>query len=299
MSKSDRAPATPSAPKRGATPSASKRGAAPGAPKRGAPSAPKRTPSAPKLRVAPGAPKRGAAPEEIAAALEKELRAAGTLGRAVQEKRYLKSALEHFGVPVPEVRRRTLAALRAVKDLTREEVIALARRLWSRPVHELRSAAAEVLKARAKLLVAEDATDVLEPLLRESKTWALVDTLSAEIGHVMLERFPKELAGTLDRWAKDDDFWVRRSALLALLGGLRRGGGDFERFSRYADAMLEEKEFFIRKAIGWILRETSKKRPELVAEWVAPRAARMSGLTLREATRQLPPKLQAAARREA
>ena len=58
-----------------------------------------------------------------------------------------------------------------------------------------------------------------------------------------------------------------------LLVALRQGGGDFERFGRYADAMLEEREFFIRKAIGWVLRDTGRKRPELVFEWLLPRAA--------------------------
>ncbi|HEY5013186.1 MAG TPA: DNA alkylation repair protein [Acidimicrobiia bacterium] len=91
----------------------------------------------------------------------------------------------------------------------------------------------------------------------------------------------------LDRWAVDDDFWIRRSALLALLGPLRGGTGDFDRFSRYADAMLEEKEFFVRKAIGWVLRETAKKRPELVYHWLLPRAARASGVTVREAVKPL------------
>ena len=77
--------------------------------------------------------------------------------------------------------------------------------------------------------------------------------------------------------------------MLALLGPLRRGEGDFERFGRYADAMLDEKEFFIRKAIGWVLRETSKKRPDLVYEWIAPRTDRASGVTLREALKYLDP----------
>jgi len=63
----------------------------------------------------------------------------------------------------------------------------------------------------------------------------------------------------LDRCC-DDDFWLRRSAMLGLLRPLRAGGGDFERFARYADAMLEEKEFFVRKAIGWVLREVAKRR---------------------------------------
>ena len=98
----------------------------------------------------------------------------------------------------------------------------------------------------------------------------------------------KVVKAILDRWATDDDFWVRRSALLALLLPLRRGGGDFARFGRYADAMLEEREFFIRKAIGWVLRDTSRKRPELVYAWLRPRVARASGVTVREAVKHLP-----------
>ena len=86
----------------------------------------------------------------------------------------------------------------------------------------------------------------------------------------LVERYP-ELTGVLDRWAADPDFWIRRSALLSLLLPLRRGAGDFERFSRYADQMLDEREFFIRKAIGWVLRETAKQRPALVAAWLEPR----------------------------
>ncbi len=52
--------------------------------------------------------------------------------------------------------------------------------------------------------------------------------------------------------------------------------------------MLEEREFFIRKAIGWMLRDISRRRPEVVYEWVAPRVGRMSGVTVREAVRRLP-----------
>ena len=77
--------------------------------------------------------------------------------------------------------------------------------------------------------------------------------------------------------------------MLALLVPLRQGGGDFDRFGRYADAMLNEREFFIRKAIGWVLRDTGRKRPDLVYEWLLPRAARASGVTIREAVKPLSP----------
>jgi 3-methyladenine DNA glycosylase AlkD len=147
-------------------------------------------------------------------------------------------------------------------------------------------AAVELLDAQAALLQAGDAV-LVEQMLRTSRTWALVDGLAEHVMGGLTERCP-ELTATLDRWACADDFWLRRSALLALLRPLRRGAGDFERFSRYADQMLGEQEFFIRKAIGWVLRETAKRRPELVAAWLAPRAHRASGVTMREAVKPLP-----------
>ena len=167
----------------------------------------------------------------------------------------------------------------------REDVLGVVEALWRRPVHECRMAAVELLDLRSELLRPGDVA-LLERLLRESRTWALVDGLAASVAGPLVEHNP-ELGATLDRWAADDDFWIRRSALLALLLPLRRGAGDFERLARYADAMLEEREFFIRKAIGWVLRETGRKQPDRVYEWLLPRAARASGVTVREAVKYL------------
>ena len=222
----------------------------------------------------------------IAQEIDAELRAAGDPGRAEGEKRYLKSVLEHYGTSVPATRRVVKAALDRHPDLTRASLVAIAEALWERPVHECRAAAVELLDLRGHLLGPGD-IGLLERLIRESRTWALVDGLAASVTGPLVERCP-ELGSVLDRWAADDDFWVRRSALLALLLPLRRGAGDFARFGRYADAMLGEKEFFIRKAIGWVLRDTSTKRPELVAAWILPRAHRASGVTVREAVKRLP-----------
>ena len=152
-------------------------------------------------------------------------------------------------------------------------------------------AAVELLDANAGLLQPGDAA-LIERMLRTARTWALVDGLASNVMGTLTERHP-ELTADLDRWAGDDDFWLRRSAMLALLVPLRRGEGDFGRFTRYADQMLEEKEFFIRKAIGSILRDTAKRRPEMVAAWLEPRAHRASGVTMREAVKPLPPEVAA------
>lgn len=226
--------------------------------------------------------------DELAGAL----RARADPIRATQEKRYLKSTLEHIGVPMPSLRATAKAFVRSHPGVSRRDLLGVVKALWSRPVHELRMLAVELLILNRSLLEASDA-DPIERFIRESKTWALVDPLAATVAGDLVERF--DVTGrTLDRWASDDDFWIRRAAMLALLKPLRRGGGDFDRFGRYADAMLEEREFFIRKAIGWILRETSKERPDLVYDWLLPRAARASGVTVREAVKYLPERQRAA-----
>lgn len=224
--------------------------------------------------------------EDLASRIARDLAARGNPTRAKGEKAYLKSELVHRGVPVPVIRKVVVTALREAGELTRRELLVAVRRLWT-DVHEERMATIELLAKRVALLAADDAK-LVEKLLRDSRTWAHVDPLASNVMGPLVTAHAS-LGRTLDRWAKDDNFWLRRSALLALLVPLREGGGDFARFARYADAMLEEKEFFVRKAIGWVLRDTSRRRPQLVYEWLAPRAGRASGVTLREAVKYLAP----------
>jgi len=221
----------------------------------------------------------------LAQRIEHGLAGRGTAERAVKEKAYLKSELDHIGVPVPQIRAVVRAELVAEPTFGRAELLATVDALWTRRVHEVRMAAVELLVMRAKLLTVAD-VPLVERLLRESKTWAYVDALAVHVvGPLVAQQ--ASLGATLDAWARDPDFWIRRSAMLALLAPLRKGGGEFARFARYADTMLDEREFFIRKAIGWILRETSRKQPELVFDWLLPRASRASGVTMREAVKYL------------
>ena len=105
----------------------------------------------------------------------------------------------------------------------------------------------------------------VEGLLRASGTWALVDGLAANVAGEIAVRDPRSWP-VIDGWAADADFWLRRSALLTLLRGIRTGRPELPRFTRYAQPLLADREFFIRKAIGWVLREISKRDPD----WVAP-----------------------------
>ena len=229
-----------------------------------------------------------------AASVVAALRPLGTAERAEQEKRYLKSDLEFLGVTVPDLRRVVKSAVREElaaagrpgSRLDRETAVAWALALWREPVHERRAAAVEILLLAGPALTAAD-LGVVERLIRESLTWAYVDVLAGNIAGAVARR---DLAGwpRIDRWAVDADFWVRRSALLALLPGVRAGQLDRPRFDRYAGPMLAEKEFFIRKAIGWVLREAARREPAWVAAWTEEHLGAMSGVTFREAVRRLP-----------
>lgn len=235
----------------------------------------------------------------VVAQVDAELRAAADPDRAVQERAYLKSSIDHLGVRVPETRAIVGRALPRRSAPTHDLVVGVAEALWAAPVHERRLAACQVLALHVGTLGAADLV-LVERLLREAKTWALVDVLAPDVAGPIFEADPAAAGPVLDRWNVDEDFWVRRASLLALLKPLRAGGGDWDRFCRYADALWLDREFFVRKALGWVLRDTSKKRPDLVFAFVLPRAASASGVTIREAVKHLSSEQQeavAAARR--
>ncbi|MYS82322.1 DNA alkylation repair protein [Embleya scabrispora] len=224
--------------------------------------------------------------EEAAATLVATLAALGTPERAEAEKAYLKSDLTFLGVTVPVLRKAVTSAARARPEPSRDELLAWVAALWARPVHESRFAAIELMRVHVRVLTRAD-LPLVERLIRDAAGWVYVDTLAEKVAGVLMGRAPADFR-TADTWAGDNDFWVRRAALLSLLPGARAGNPDLVRFDRYADAMLDEREFFIRKAIGWLLREISKRDPAYVIAWTTAHRARMSGVTFREAVRRLP-----------
>lgn len=240
-------------------------------------------------------------PRGIANTIEAELRAAGTPERAEHERAYLKSDLVFLGASVPSTRRTVKGRAAEFAEASHDELRALVAVLWDEPqeapIYERRLAAVEILDLCSARLHHDD-FELIERFLRSAQTWALVDGIAVNVVGAMARRVSAAgdlvVGATLDRWIGDGDFWVRRSALLALLGPIRMGGGDTERFFHYADSQLDDREFFIRKAIGWVLREMSKRRPELVIAWLAPRTGRASGVTMREAVKHLDPSVRAA-----
>jgi 3-methyladenine DNA glycosylase AlkD len=225
----------------------------------------------------------------LARELEAALRAGGDPERAAGAKAYLKSDLEFLGVAAQPLRAVARTFLADHPDIDRAALVALVQTLWKRPIYDLKAVAVALLERRTKDLVTGDLS-FIEDLLRRSHTWALVDWLCTKVAAPLVEADPTAAARTLERWSRDEDFWIRRSSLLAQLPALRAGGGDFELFASFAARMVEEKEFFIRKAIGWVLRDVSRKRPDLAFGFLSDHIHEVSGLTLREGSKYLPEK---------
>ncbi len=228
--------------------------------------------------------------------LEHNLRAVGDDGRAVGAKAYLKSELEFIGVAAKPLRAVARDFLADYPEIDRSALVELVLGLWKQPVFELKAVAVALLERRTKDLEIDD-FELVEGLLRRSHTWALVDWLCTKVAAPLAERESGTAAAVLERWSRDDDFWIRRASMLSQLPALRAGGGDFELFAVFASRMVGEKEFFIRKAIGWVLRDVSKKRPDLAFGFLSEHVHDVSGLTFREGSKYLPEEQREALRR--
>ncbi len=223
--------------------------------------------------------------------VERALTLSATPERAEYEKRYLRSELRFIGAAMPAVRTECARQYKLLKPVPRVELDLLTDALWQSNCHELRSVAICLMVRSSELFSRKDLPR-LQSLISESAGWAHVDWIATDLLGAVYTT-DGSIADELRSWSKDADFWVRRASMLALLGEARRGNRKaFELFSEFASTMVHEKEFFIRKAIGWVLREVSKKQPQWTYEFLMRHRDLVSGLTMREGSKYLSSKMQ-------
>jgi len=217
---------------------------------------------------------------------ESTLKSQATADRAISEKKYLKSNLRFIGANAAAVRGQVIAFVKASKQIDKQSLDQLCDALWQTECHELRSIAIGLMERLRDKLVPRDLPR-LRTMIIESAGWAHVDTIAVHIVGSIYESNSK-IESSLRVWSTHKDFWVRRASMLALLNPARHCNRKaFDLFAEFAASMLPEREFFIRKAIGWVLREVSKERPDWVVEFFETHAGQASGLTLREGTKYL------------
>jgi len=226
--------------------------------------------------------------------------------RAVKEKAYLYSELIHYGVSAGERRKFFKKHKKELTALSKVKALRLVKFYWEKPSFEERSLALNILNLHKDKLTGKD-MPLIEKLMRESKGWAFLDNLIIPIMPVILEKKPETYL-YLKKWIKDDDYWVRRSALLAQVLFFRANqNGDKKLFfklakSQFDESWIEKKykdplkkkraRFFIRKAIGWTIREISRQDPKTAFDFLKKYKNEMSCLSFKDGSRKLPKKLQ-------
>ena len=205
--------------------------------------------------------------------------------RAVQMKAYLLNQFEFLGLPAP-VRRQAVKQIGKVQWADAHQLLSAAELLWQKSAREFRYTAVDLLRQHSTILCVSDLSALQALMLREA-WWETVDGLSAVIADVLHRavQTSENAAHVMDTWLVHPSFWVRRSAMLHQLGW--RLDTDTTRLFDFALQLAHEKEFFIRKAIGWALRDYARWQPQAVAHFVAQHRHRFSGLTVREAAKHL------------
>lgn len=192
---------------------------------------------------------------------------------------YMRDQFRYLGIPTPERRAVVLRLVKEWNPASAAEVRAAAEGLWRLREREFAYAALDLLAKRSALLGLADLEWLLKLALRDP-WWDTVDALVKVIGAIVHREGAKGRRA-MDRALKHKSLWIRRIAMLHQLG--RKGETDVERLFAYADALAEEKEFFIRKAVGWALRDYAWHNPKSVRVYLVSARPRLSGLTYREA----------------
>jgi 3-methyladenine DNA glycosylase AlkD len=223
------------------------------------------------------------------ARFRKIFKAGGDKERAVFEKSYLKSPYKCFGTSLPFTDRVAKDFMKMNSEAGREYILSLARSLFASEYHDEKRLGLRLLQFYPHYLDLFT-MPLLEEMLLQSPTWDLVDDISIHLVGTVLEKDRKAYR-YLKKWSRSENFWMRRASLISPILLFRKGRGDAGLFYTFAERMLEEKEFFIRKAMGWGLREIAKADPDEVFRFLMKIKGRASGLTLREGAKRLPEEL--------
>lgn len=219
----------------------------------------------------------------LVSAVRDALRTAADVDRAPGMQAYMKSSMPYLGVSLPTVRSIAKAAARSHPPLTLDELETAVRILWDEAdFREERYAASELLGeqiATGRL----ELVPLYEHLATTGAWWDHVDALSQRMS-VLHELHPVETASLVRRWSVADDMWLRRLAIISQLG--RKDRLDTQLLSDVIEPNIADREFFIRKAIGWALRQHARVDPDWVRAFVAEHPD-LSNLSQREALKHL------------
>ncbi len=198
---------------------------------------------------------------------------------------YMKNQFPFLGLRSAELRRVSKPFLQATADVDGDQLIEFVHECWRQPEREFRYVGANLTRKRVARLDPSHLPDVEHFIVTDS-WWDTVDSLAAWTVGPLVRANP-ELVAVMDQWIDDQNLWLNRTAILHQLS--YKDATDAERLFRYCRRRADHRDFFIRKAIGWALRQHARVDPDAVRQFVTDNESVLSGLSRREALKHLQP----------
>ncbi len=200
---------------------------------------------------------------------------------ASKMKRYMRNKSVFLGIKTEARRKISKDILVGLKNISNQELEDIVNFLWTKNEREYQYFGIDLIKQN-KLNFEKESILLLEKSITEKSWWDSVDSLS-QIVNFYFKKFPEELKKINKKWIESDNFWLQRITLIFQLS--RKEETDLNILFGNIKKLKESEEFFIKKAIGWALREYAKTDPEEVKRFIADN--QISGLSKREALKHL------------
>lgn len=224
---------------------------------------------------------------DLVGAVRAALATGGDPERAAGQQRYMKSEMPYRGFTLPALRARMKPLLAEYPPEDRASWEATVRTLWDEAEYrEERYAAIAIARHRlARPWLDAGSVPLWRHLVVTGAWWDLVDEVATHLVADTLRAHRPELTAVLRDWASDDDQWVRRTAVICQVGA--KGETDPDLLRHAIEQNVDDRSFWLRKAIGWALRDYARTDPDWVRAEVERYGGRLSGLSRREALKHL------------
>jgi 3-methyladenine DNA glycosylase AlkD len=220
-------------------------------------------------------------------AVRATLAAAGDAEVAAQQQAYMKSSMPYHGLPAPRPKAELRPLLRGWSPSSEAQWRGTVLALWDDATHreEWYAAIAIARHRRAWQWLAPVSLDLWRHLIVTGAWWDVVDDVATHLVADVLHDHRSDTTPVVRGWATDDDRWLRRTAVICQIG--HREDTDLDLLRYAVEGNVDDPSFWLRKAIGWALRQHARTDPDWVRHEVGRLGDRLSGLSRREATKHL------------
>lgn len=218
--------------------------------------------------------------EEFISLVTSEFKSKENLVVALQQKTYMRNQFEFFGLKAVVRREIQKPFLTKVYLPEKEKLHKLIKELWLMEQRDYQLFAQELVFKYVKQFEKKD-IELLEFMIITKSWWDTVDFIAYKLVGTYFKMYPNEIETHISVWLTSKNIWLQRTALLFQLK--YKDVLDTELLTTIINSVRGGNEFFINKAIGWVLREYSRTNPQWVIEFVAK--TELHNLSRREALR--------------